>query len=287
MAALKELVNYSLEKKDGKTATEAQSLTVYIASWKFVLSVVIWYDLLFHINKTSKIMQTCGISLEIIELEIKPTLAFLEKYCNDGDSAAITEGREIAKNLDIDSTFAEKRHRKKKQLFGYENKDESDHDFEEMKFKTNFFLQLVDHAIESLKDRFTKMHDEVEIFNFLLNQQNLLKESECNSFNVCQKFEEKLGDIDPLEMKDGLVRFALLIKENKKTLKTAKDFLNCICMKHLMKLYPNLFIALRVLLTCPLSIAGAERSFSKFKLIKTFNRSTMINNRLSSLAFFN
>ena len=76
----------------------------------------------------------------------------MEKYCNDGDSTAITEGREIVKNLDIDSTFAEKRHRKKKQLFGYENEDESDHDSEEMKFKMNFFLQLVDHAIESLKN---------------------------------------------------------------------------------------------------------------------------------------
>ena len=89
------------------------------------------------------------------------------------------------------------------------------------------------------------MHDVVEIFNFLLNQQNLLKESECNSFNDCEKFEEKLGDIDLLEMKDELVRFALLLKQNKKTLKTAKDFLNYICMKHMMELYPNLFIALR------------------------------------------
>ena len=53
-----------------------------------------------------------------------------------------------------------------------------------------------------------------------------------------------------------------------------------------MELYPNfnLFIALRVLLTCPLSIAGAERSFNKLKLIKTFNRSIMMDDRLSSLA---
>ena len=86
-------------------------------------------------------MQTCGILLEIIELEIKATLAFLEKYCNDGYSTAIIKGCEITKNLDIDSTFAEKRHRKKKQLFGYENKDESDHDFKEIKYRTrkNFF----------------------------------------------------------------------------------------------------------------------------------------------------
>ena len=42
VAALKELVNYSLEKKDRKIATEAQSLIVHITSRKFVLSVVIW-----------------------------------------------------------------------------------------------------------------------------------------------------------------------------------------------------------------------------------------------------
>ena len=55
-------------------------------------------------------------------------------------------------------------------------------------------------------------------------------------------------------------------------------------MKHLMEVYSNLFIALRVLLTCLLFIAGAERSFSKLKLIKTFKQSTMTNDRLSSLA---
>ena len=61
-------------------------------------------------------------------------------------------------------------------------------------------------------------------------------------------------------MQDELVHLALIIKENKQTLKTANDFLNYICMKHLMEVYPNLFIALKV---CSLSIAGAERRFSK------------------------
>ena len=107
------------------------------------------------------------------------------------------------------------------------------------------------------------MHNVVEIFNFFLNQQNLLKESESNSFNAFQKLEERLRDIEPFEMQDELVHLALVIKENKQTLKTANDFLNYICMKHLMEVYPNLFIALKVLLTCPLSIAGSKRRLSK------------------------
>ena len=53
---------------------------------------------------------------------------------------------------------------------------------------------------------------------------------------------------------------------------------------HLFELYPNVYIALRILLTCPVTVASAERSFSKLKLIKTFNRTSMTDSRLSSLA---
>ena len=46
----------------------------------------------------------------------------------------------------------------------------------------------------------------------------------------------------------------------------------------------NLFIALRILLTIPVTVASGERSFSKLKLIKTYLRSTMHQQRLNNLA---
>ena len=55
--------------------------------------------------------------------------------------------------------------------------------------------------------------------------------------------------------------------------------------KHgLVHAYPNLTILLRILGTLSVSTAGAERSFSKLKLIKTYLRSTMGEERLSGLA---
>jgi hypothetical protein len=47
---------------------------------------------------------------------------------------------------------------------------------------------------------------------------------------------------------------------------------------------PILWIAQRILLTIPVTVAACERSFSKLKLIKTYLRSSMSNERLNSLA---
>ena len=48
--------------------------------------------------------------------------------------------------------------------------------------------------------------------------------------------------------------------------------------------YPNVSVAYRILLTMPVTVASAERSFSKLKLLKNYLRSTMLQDRLNGLA---
>ena len=48
--------------------------------------------------------------------------------------------------------------------------------------------------------------------------------------------------------------------------------------------YPNVSIAYRILLTIPVTVASAERSFSKLKLLRNCLRSTMLQERLNGLA---
>ncbi|KAG0729014.1 COP9 signalosome complex subunit 3 [Chionoecetes opilio] len=65
---------------------------------------------------------------------------------------------------------------------------------------------------------------------------------------------------------------------------TALQLLSYIHNKQLKELYPNLWITLRIVCTLPVTVASAERSFSKLKLIKTYLRSSMGQNRLSGLS---
>ena len=129
------------------------------------------------------------------------------------------------------------------------------------------------------------MQSVAEIFNFLFRQESLLKASDDHTLlHACISFNDAIGDIDPFELKSELKRFINAIKTHLDSLKTTRDFLSYICKKGLLEVYPNLFVALRVVITCPILVASAERSFSTLKLIKTFYRSTIMDDRHSSLA---
>jgi hypothetical protein len=48
--------------------------------------------------------------------------------------------------------------------------------------------------------------------------------------------------------------------------------------------YPNISIAYRILFTMPVTVASAQRTFSKLKLLKNYLRSVMSQERLNGLA---
>ena len=55
---------------------------------------------------------------------------------------------------------------------------------------------------------------------------------------------------------------------------------------NIFRTFPNVFIALRIYLTMPITVASGEKSFSKMKLIKTYLRSTFSQERLNSLSMY-
>ena len=66
----------------------------------------------FKSRKPAKLCESLGVSLEVVETEIKATEELLKKYRNNGYDSALTCVREMP--LQIDSWFAESRPRKRK-----------------------------------------------------------------------------------------------------------------------------------------------------------------------------
>ncbi|XP_047135316.1 zinc finger MYM-type protein 1-like [Hydra vulgaris] len=273
LEALDRLEKHAFEKKDGATATEVRSLIEYIRTWPFLLSIIIWYDVLFQINKSSKLLQSSTTSLDILASEIKATNTFLHEYRETGFTDAHIKAQEIAEELGIEKIFPTVRLRKKKKMYSYECADETRQP--EHQYKADFFLPLIDMSIASVKERFEQVSIFTNLFDFLYRSESLIKACNENSLTVfCTNLQTKLGDIDSEDLEMELKRFVIVVQEDKNTnLKSAYDFLNYVYKEELQETYPNLVIALRIILTSPVTVASAERSFSKLKLIKTFHRS--------------
>ena len=62
------------------------------------------------------------------------------------------------------------------------------------------------------------------------------------------------------------------------------EILQFIYSNNVYELYPNIITCLKIALTMPVTVVSAERSFSKLAIIKNYLRSTICQERLSSLS---
>lgn len=65
--ALSALREYAEEKQDSERASDANSIHKEMKKWPFLVSTVVWYEVLFHINKVSKLLERGPCSDSISE----------------------------------------------------------------------------------------------------------------------------------------------------------------------------------------------------------------------------
>lgn len=167
-------------------------------------------------------------------------------------------------------------------MFSYESADDNIVD-EEDTFRQKYFLVLVDQTLISIKTRFELLKQYNEQFGFLYRISELKNMKEDELFKNCQDLQIILSDgnsidIEAADLCSELMIFCTLVNENTTALQALQ------ILKRSCGSFPNTTIALRILLTIPVTSAGAERAFSKLKMIKNYLRSTISQERLSGLA---
>ncbi|KAK0156467.1 Zinc finger MYM-type protein 1 [Merluccius polli] len=89
------------------------------------------------------------------------------------------------------------------------------------------------------------------------------------------------GDLDTA-LAEELIQFRSFVSTEQD--KTPANVLQVVLKNGLQTTFPNVFVALRLFLTLPVSNCEGERTFSKLKQIKNELRTTMVQKRLTSLS---
>jgi hypothetical protein len=254
--------------------------------FEFLISLCIWYKILNKVNWASKELQKEEMNLEKAITNIKELILFFEKLREDGFQDLIEEGKKLAEEVGIDSVFAPKRVvRRKKQFDEDVGEDANGSQSQEDNFKVTYFLHIIDQVLTSLKDRCEQFQLYEETFGFLLNgkfksigDEELLKH--CNQLQSFVEYNDHY-DVYGNELFQELRYLkTLLWMEVTKSI----DILNFIKSYREEGGFQAIWVTYRILLIIPVTVALAEMSFSKLKLIKTYLRTTMSQKRLNGLA---
>ncbi|KAB5518448.1 hypothetical protein PHYPO_G00166020 [Pangasianodon hypophthalmus] len=139
--ALTALEEYAAEKRDADVVSTAESICKELQRWPFMVSTIVWYNVLFQINRVSKILESPKVSIETVRKEIRAVKEFLQEFRNRGFNSAQTEAREIAEKLEVEMSWPEVRQRRKAKQFDYEGTEYTQSTAEEL-FEREFFFCL-------------------------------------------------------------------------------------------------------------------------------------------------
>lgn len=232
-------------------------------------------QLLQEINTLPQEMQNSTTNLDYIANILNRTFKSISDTRSQYQKIRM-EAEEISQKWKIHPQFTQKRMSKVKSHF---DELSTDHRFlnSEERFKLNVFYSTIDIITSQLKNRFKSFSHINEKFNFFFPSVflNLTVEDIIQKGDALQHFYEK--DLAPsLALELAALKNNKMICEDLQSIQNIPQLLKYLINSTGASSFTNVIQALQLYLTLPVSVATAERSFSKLKIIKNFLRNAMI-----------
>jgi hypothetical protein len=258
---------------------EAKSLCKTLKSLETGIMTVFWHTILKRTNKTSKLLQSETIDLSVAVSLLKSLADYVEQQRNNFNLFCDT----AASLCDI-ADFKETRQRRPKKFCDdseelatiFSAKDD---------FRVNTFICIIDLLGTDLRRRIGAYETIESCFHFLTTSQSS-DESDPSISKILEMYPTDLNS----DLRDEWLQWRCFLTSFLPTLcdrSSPLEMLNIMVENDLQSGFPNVFVALRIYFTLPISNACAERSFSHMGRVKSALRSTMGQQRLSHLAILN
>ncbi|XP_048344871.1 uncharacterized protein LOC125428571 isoform X2 [Sphaerodactylus townsendi] len=260
---------------------EAKVLVRCLLSYDFLTYVGFWDKVLGRIDLVQKKLQNPSINFHDAAQDLRSLRDHFDANRDILVSESIGEGLRLCQKFNVEFECCR---RYRKAMPGETARDSGLTAKEEMEGSMKAAL---DHLHREMNERFTRLHSIDTNFGFLLDVEKL-----CYGTDI-QDLQEKcvnLGNFYSSEV-DGQKLYQDIL--DCRMLLTGRDGLRISSPEQLLEFivqfgdeftFFNLIVATKILLTIAVSIASCERTFSKLKLILSYLRSSMGQQRLCDLA---
>ena len=264
----------------------AEGLLKRIRSFEFTATLVAWENILNKVDKVSNMLQTKDLDLAAVTTSLKSLFDHLTRLESDESFENMIKTAKAQAKLaggEEDFTLSMTRN-----LYRYTGRarhigcDEVEVSKEEI-FKASVYQHSLRRCKEQAKLRFEGHFKVVNSFRCLLPK--FISSCKLDEFREeCVKLQSLYEKDLNSDFVEQLLDLRTDLREELLTTSHSKELLEHIFERELQTLYPEVVTGLVLFSTLPVTVASAERSFSKLKLIKTYLRSTMSQDRLRHFA---
>ncbi|XP_053119254.1 uncharacterized protein LOC128330414 [Hemicordylus capensis] len=264
------------EDENIETRTDARQLRNHLLTYDFLTLLGFWNKILIRIDRVQKRLQDPSMNFHYAAVDLKGLQDRLDGEREVLVSEALNVGFGLCQEWDVDF---ERCPRRKKRMAGEKSRDAGLTAREEME---RVMKGTLDHLHRELDERFTRLHHTDAKFRFLLDIEGLCYSADRENLKKnCEIFCQMYSTDVDVELYDEILDCRMLLAA-RTDMRVARpeQLLEFIVQYGDDAIFPNLCIAIQIMLTIAVSVASCERLFSKLKLILSYLRASMGQGRL-------